>query len=49
MIEQAQKRANAEFLFFGVALALWSVSAVARTLTEAFNAAYEVPESRRWW
>jgi membrane protein len=49
MIEQAQKRANAELLFFGVALALWSVSAVARTLTEAFNAAYEVPETRRWW
>jgi membrane protein len=49
MIEQAQKRANAELLFFGVALALWSVSAVARTLTEAFNVAYEVPESRQWW
>jgi membrane protein len=49
MIEQAQKRAKGELLFFGVALALWSVSAVARTLTEAFNAAYEVPETRRWW
>ena len=49
MIEQAQKRANGELLFFGVVLALWSVSAVSRTLTEAFNAAYEVPETRRWW
>jgi membrane protein len=49
IVDQAQKRANAEFLIFGVALALWSVSALARTLTEAFNAAYEVPESRRWW
>src|SRR5829696_5129217 len=49
MIEQAQKRANDELLFFGVVLALWSVSAVSRTLTEAFNAAYEVPETRRWW
>src|SRR5215217_7647180 len=29
MIEQAQKRANGELPFFGVALALWSVSAVA--------------------
>src|SRR5215208_7926287 len=29
MIEQAQKRANGELLFFGVALAPWSVSAVA--------------------
>src|SRR5215210_2611605 len=49
MIEQAQKRANGELLFFGVALALWSVSAVARTITEAFNSAYEVLETRRWW
>jgi membrane protein len=32
-----------------VALALWSISALVRTLTEAFNAAYEVPETRRWW
>src|SRR5688572_9207548 len=49
MIEQAQKQAGGELLFFGVALALWSISALARTLTEAFNAVYEVPESRRWW
>src|ERR671917_2547536 len=49
MMEQANKRADAGLLFFGVALALWTVSAVARTLTEAFNTAYEVPETRRWW
>jgi membrane protein len=49
MIEQAQKQAGGELLFFGVALALWSVSALAGTLTEALNAAYEVPETRRWW
>jgi membrane protein len=36
-------------LFFGVAVALWSVSAVARTLTEAFNVAYQITETRRWW
>ena len=42
MIEQAHKRAGGELLFFGVALALWSISALAGTLTEAFNAAYEV-------
>src|SRR5829696_5137461 len=48
MIEQAHKRAGGELLFFGVALALWSISALAGTLTEAFNAAYEVPETRRW-
>jgi membrane protein len=49
MIEQAHKRAGEDLLLFGVAVALWSISALARTLTEAFNAAYEVPETRRWW
>src|SRR5215208_4084834 len=49
MIKQAEKQAGGELLFFGVALALWSISALAGTLTEAFNAAYEVPETRRWW
>jgi membrane protein len=49
MIEQAQQRATGELLFFGIGVALWSVSAVARTLTEAFNVAYQVTESRRWW
>jgi membrane protein len=49
MIEQAEEQAGGELLFFGVALALWSISALAGTLTEAFNAVYEVPESRRWW
>jgi membrane protein len=49
MIEQAQRRATGELLFFGIGVALWSVSAVARTLTEAFNVAYQVTESRRWW
>lgn len=49
MIERAEKQAGGNLLFFGVAVALWSVSAVARTLTEAFNVAYEVTETRRWW
>lgn len=49
MIEQAEKQAGDSLLFFGVALALWSTSALASTLTEALNAAYEVPETRRWW
>jgi membrane protein len=49
MIERAEKQAGGELLFFGVAVALWSVSAVARTLTEAFNVAYQVAETRRWW
>jgi membrane protein len=49
MIERAEKQAGGNLLFFGVAVALWSVSAVARTLTEAFNVAYQVTETRRWW
>src|ERR687898_109106 len=49
MIERAEKQAGGKLPFFGVAVALWSVSAVARTLTEAFNVAYQVTETRRWW
>jgi membrane protein len=49
MIKQAEERAGGELLFFGIAVALWSVSALARTLTEAFNAAYEVTETRTGW
>jgi membrane protein len=49
MIERAEERAGGKLVFFGVAVALWSVSAVARTLTEAFNVAYQVAETRRWW
>jgi membrane protein len=49
MIEQAEERAGGELLFFGVAVALWSTSALARTLTEAFNAAYEITETRQRW
>ena len=49
MVEQAQRQAGGELLFFGVALALWSTSALARTLTEAFNAAYEISETRPGW
>jgi membrane protein len=49
MIEQAHKQARGDLLFFGLAVALWSISALAGTLTEAFNAAYEVAETRRWW
>src|ERR671916_436557 len=49
MIEQAEERARGELLIFGVAVALWSTSALARTLTEAFNAAYEVAETRPGW
>jgi membrane protein len=49
MIEQAEKQAGGELLFFGISVALWSTSALARTLTEAFNAAYETAETRPGW
>src|SRR3712207_786425 len=49
MIEQAQKQAGGELLIFGVAVALWSTSALARTLTEALNTAYEISETRPGW
>lgn len=49
MVEQAQSQAGGALLTFGVALALWSTSALASTLTQAFNTVYEVPETRRWW
>jgi len=49
MIQQSQKQAGGELLIFGIAVALWSTSALARTLTEAFNTAYEVPETRPGW
>jgi membrane protein len=49
MIERAEERVGGKLLFFGVGLALWSVSAVVRTLTEAFNVAFQVDETRRWW
>ena len=49
MIEQAHQQAAGELLFFGIAIALWSTSALARTLTGAFNAAYEIAETRPGW
>ena len=49
MIEQAEEQAGGELLILGIAFALWSTSALARTLTEAFNTAYEVTETRPGW
>ena len=49
IIEQAQKQAGGELLLFGIAVALWSTSALARTLTGAFNTAYEIAETRPAW
>lgn len=47
--EQAEQRVAGELLLFGVGVALWSTSALARTSTEAFNAAYETAETRPGW
>jgi membrane protein len=49
MIDQAEAQAGGELLFLGLAVALWSTSALVRTLTEAFNAAYGVVETRPGW
>src|SRR5215217_7300911 len=49
MLDRAEEKAGNKLLFFGVGVALWSVSTVARTLTESFNVAYGVAETRRWW
>lgn len=49
MIEQAQEQAGGELLLFGIVLAFWSISAVTRTLIDAFNTVYGVTEARPWW
>ncbi|HET7269520.1 MAG TPA: YihY/virulence factor BrkB family protein [Rubrobacter sp.] len=49
LIEQAREQAGGGLLSFGIVLSLWSVSAVAFTLTEALNTAYGVEETRSRW
>jgi membrane protein len=46
LIEQAREQAGGGLLSFGIVISLWSVSAVAFTLTEALNVAYGVEETR---
>ena len=46
LIEQAREQAGGGLLSFGIGISLWSVSAVAFTLTEALNVAYGVEETR---
>lgn len=46
LIEQAREQAGRGLLSFGLVISLWSVSAVAVTLTEALNTAYGVEETR---
>jgi membrane protein len=49
MLDQAEKQARGSLLVFGVAAALWSISALASTLADALNVAHGVTETRRWW
>ena len=49
MLDQAQKQARGGLLVFSVAVALWSISALASTLADSLNVAYGVTETRRWW
>src|ERR671911_3055110 len=49
MIERAEEQAGGKLLFFGVAVALWSVSAVAPTLHPDFYICSQNAETRRWW
>ena len=46
---RAQKQADGELIFIGIGVALWSVSALAGTLADAFNTAYGLVDTRRWW
>src|SRR3712207_6777784 len=46
LIKEAREQAAGSLLSFGVVLSLWSVSAVAFTLTEALNAAFGIEETR---
>jgi membrane protein len=46
LIEQAREQAGGGLLSFGIVISLWSVSAVAFTLTDALNVAYGVEETR---
>jgi membrane protein len=49
MAMRAQKQVDGELLAVGVVVALWSVSAFASTLADAFNTVYEFTERRSWW
>lgn len=49
LIVQAREQAGGGLLSVGVAIALWSTAALARTLVEALNGAYGVSETRPGW
>jgi membrane protein len=49
MLDQAEKQARGSLLVFGIAAALWSISALASTLADALNVAHGVTETHSWW
>ncbi len=49
MLDQAERQSRGGLLVFGVAIALWSISALASTLADALNVANGVTETRSWW
>jgi membrane protein len=49
MAMRARKQVDGELLIVGVVFALWSVSAFANTLADAFNTVYGFTERRSWW
>jgi len=49
MARRAERRTEGGLLLFAVAVALWSVSALASNLADAFNNAYGLTERRPWW
>ncbi len=49
LARRAQREADGELILVGVGVALWSISALASTLADAFNTAYGVTETRPWW
>ena len=46
---RAEKQANGELLLIGIGVALWSISALANTLADAFNTVHGLTETRSWW
>ncbi len=49
VIEEARKQAAAGLVSFGVAVSLYSIYTLARTLVDALNRVYEVGETRPAW
>jgi membrane protein len=48
-VQQMQSAAHGGFAFLGAALALWSASRGAASLSKALNDMYEKEETRPWW